>query len=291
MTYPPPAGGSGRVNTKPKPAPQKIAPQTTIRAARPPVKYSAPPPPPPVVSNNSGQYNAPAQAPRPNPGPIRPAGNNPPARQQNANANGPGGPANKGPDRAAIRRRQQKNEPAKPAGYQAEKGKGGGNPTSKKLKAAATRPHTPAPVAPGPIQPPGLDEFLAGDVDYQSGMSGLQRALQQYRLQNESAQGNVKSTYQTAINRMGEERTKALQSMKDDFASRGLLDSGMYAQANSDYDTSYNQQLADLGTDQQSSLQALLDELSGEESNNTSALEALRLEAIRRRAEQYGIQG
>lgn len=291
MTYPPPAGGSGRVNTRPKPAPQKIAPQTTIRAARPPVKYSAPSPPPPVVSTKSGQYAAPSNPSRPNPGPVQPAGNNPPARQQNANANGPGGPANKGPDRAAIRRRQQKNEPSKPAGYQAEKGKGGSSPVANKIKKAATRPHTPAPAAPGPIQPPGLDEWLAGDVNYQSGFSGLQNALQKYRLQNEAAQGNVKGTYQTAISRMGEERTKALQSMKDDFASRGLLDSGMYAQANSDYDTSYNQQLADLGTDQQNSLQSLLDELSGEESNNSSAIEALRLEAIRRRAEQYGIQG
>jgi hypothetical protein len=122
-------------------------------------------------------------------------------------------------------------------------------------------------------------------------MSGLMQELDKLKAWKLGEEGNVTSAYDLAKSRMEGERTKAMGSLKDDFASRGLLDSGLYLQAQSDYDTNYNQQLTDLTTDKQAQLQALIDQFGQGESENSQLLEQLRLDAIRRRAEQYGITG
>lgn len=276
------AGGSGGGSYSP-PRRQKVAPQTVMRARTAPViarqvtmrpkpapaPYS-PPPRPPVSSNNSGQYSG---------GGGRPV--DPPAARQ--------GPINRPGRQQAIERRN--NSGGGGNNRRSSPGPGPGN--------NQPQPQQPGPGSNQPQQPqepqkpniPGIDEFLMGDETYQSQLSALQKELEDYILANKNQQGDLAENFSLAQSRMGDERLKALESMGNDFAARGLLNSSEFMNAIGDYNTSYQTKLGDLTRDRDSSLEDLLESLGLYRRTNESEIQNARAEAIRRRAEQYGIGG
>jgi hypothetical protein len=116
------------------------------------------------------------------------------------------------------------------------------------------------------------------------------KTLQQFQTGNAQNQNDVRSAFQTAMERMGQEREQSLKSLQEDFASRGLLQSGLYAQSNSDYDTEYQNRIADLTKDQEGQLGALSTEASNFQGLNESQKAALKQAAIQRRADKYNIK-
>lgn len=136
---------------------------------------------------------------------------------------------------------------------------------------------------------PSVDQFLAGDSTYQGQYSSLQKALDDQKNQYNSQTGIVNQDFATALQKLQDQRTQDLQAMQNDYAARGLLNSGLYTDALGQYDTKYQQQYGELGTDQQRSLADLLSSLNAYSSENTATLSAAKQDAIRRRAAQYGI--
>lgn len=168
------------------------------------------------------------------------------------------------------------------------------------------RSHAPAPRHQGRVQSvgrqakapkpapkpkiPGVSQFLNSDAAYRTGTSELMRALQQFNVSNQGSRADVRDAFKTAMERMGDERTKSLQSLQEDFASRGLLTSGLYSDAVSDYNTEFGKRSEDLNKDRGNQLENLREESTNFAGLNKSKQADLRLDAIRRRAEKYGIR-
>lgn len=149
----------------------------------------------------------------------------------------------------------------------------------------------PAKAKKKPSGIPPVAKYLGADPVYQQGLSELMRTLNAFKVSNTDSQTDVRSAFNTSMQRMGAERGEALNSLKDDFASRGLLQSGLYADANSDYNKEYRNRVTDLTRDRTDQLGNLKSEFSNFRGLNNSKVQELRLDAIRRRAEKYGIRG
>lgn len=145
--------------------------------------------------------------------------------------------------------------------------------------------------APPEPKAPGIQKFLGSDNTYQQSLSDLLKTLQQFKLQNKDSRTDVREAFQTAMERMGVEREDALKALEADFASRGLLNSGLYGDAVSDYNTQYGDRVTDLTKDRNTNLRNLRTEFSNFRDTTKSKRADLRLDAIRRRAEKYGLQG
>lgn len=143
---------------------------------------------------------------------------------------------------------------------------------------------------PKPKPKPNVDTLVGGDPSYQQGLSELQRVMNAFRVSNQDSQADVRTAFKTASERMGAERKRALTDIGDDFGARGLARSGMFAKADSDYDTEYNNRVTDLTRDRTSTLSNLASELSNFQGLNQSRQQELRLDAIRRRSEQLGVR-
>lgn len=250
-------------------APQRVARRTTMTpkyspapfmsAPAPHRSYSPPPyhPSPPAVSNSSGQYKsgggggAPSAPPVAHQGHIGGVGANHPAPHGN---NGGGGGGRKAP---AHYQGGKKNQPA------------------------------PKPKAPSI---PSIDAYLNSDNQYQQGLSELLKQIADYQNQNNMDVQNAKDTLATTLGRMGDERTNALKSIEADYASRGLLNSGLYADAVNDYNTNYQNQVTDLNTNEQQTLQNYANDLSTYLTGTDATKSKLKLDAIQRRANQFGIK-
>ena len=82
---------------------------------------------------------------------------------------------------------------------------------------------------------------------------------------------------------------RAYQSQLNDFASRGMLQSQGYADANSDLQRLMNDQYGQMATNKTNFMTGMERALSNYKGENTSSQQAARAEAIARRAAQYGL--
>lgn len=174
--------------------------------------------------------------------------------------------------------------------------RGGGAPNPVPQRTAGTVQRTgrnkPAPKPkPKPKKPaiPNINKFLAGDTTYQGQLSDLQKQLEQFKTSNTSQRGIVSQDFATALKKLQDQRTTDLSDLQNDFAARGLLNSGLYTDALGKYNTDFQGQVGELNTSQQRSLSDLISSLAGYQTENSSSAAAARADAIRRRAQQYGI--
>lgn len=161
---------------------------------------------------------------------------------------------------------------------------GGSTPPS-----GGTMPYTSGGMYGGTPGNPSVNKYLGGDSAYQSQLAQLTKQLEQFKAGNLEQRDYVKQDFNKAKNRMGMQRTEDQGRLQSDYASRGLVNSGLYTGAVGDYDTKYQQQLGDLSTDKQRSLADLIGSLQQYVTSNQSAEQNAKQEAIRRRAAQYGI--
>jgi hypothetical protein len=136
---------------------------------------------------------------------------------------------------------------------------------------------------------PGINKYLAGDTTYQDQISQLMKQREQFNRSNSSQQSMVNQDFGTALDKMLRQKDTDHKSMTGDFASRGLLNSGLFTKSVGDYDTNYQQQYNELATGQQRSLSDLLEALANYGTENDAATLAAKQDAIRRRAQKYGI--
>lgn len=95
----------------------------------------------------------------------------------------------------------------------------------------------------------------------------------------------VEGIYQKQLR---ETRAKDLSDIKDDYAARGVLRSGIYAKKNSDYEQEFGRQLGELNRKKKSSYQGLATERRTFNREQSLQKEQARLEAIRRKAAKTG---
>jgi len=136
---------------------------------------------------------------------------------------------------------------------------------------------------------PSVNKYLGGDSAYQSQLSQLTKQLEQFKSSNLKQRDYLKQDFGTAQDRMKMQRTDDQERLQSDYASRGMVNSGLYTGAVGDYDKKYQQQLGDLSTDKQRGLSDLIESLQQYVTGNQSAEQNAKQEAIRRRAAQYGL--
>lgn len=158
-----------------------------------------------------------------------------------------------------------------------------------------TRPSPPPVANTGPIQPispprpPDINAYLGHDTTYQGQVRNYNKTLADF-LANETQQRNrITGDYGSAKHAMDTQKTMDLGNIQQDYASRGLLNSGLFAQANSDYNTDWLAKLAELTKGRDRSLADLLSQETNFRKEQQLALQAAREAAIQRRAAQYGL--
>jgi hypothetical protein len=137
-----------------------------------------------------------------------------------------------------------------------------------------------------------LQDYLGSDPDYVNTMDQLRKALADYRLSIKGDGGaldQLQQQFHSSARDLRQQRTQELPQLASDYASRGLGTSGAYAQANSQYNQQFQQGLQDLVNQRQgeqfnilSALRQFRHQIGGQE-------DSARLEALRRRAAQLGL--
>lgn len=111
----------------------------------------------------------------------------------------------------------------------------------------STSKGTVAPSVPAPARPPmTLDQWLANDTTFKSSKDAYSRALQDYMTQDTAERSKYDNEYNSSLEKMAQDKTVNQQALNDDYAGRGLLNSGLYANALNEFQNKYSTQQADL---------------------------------------------
>lgn len=136
---------------------------------------------------------------------------------------------------------------------------------------------------------PSLSSYLGGDSAYQNAVRGQGRTLQDYLSELGRRRGEAGTQFNLTKGSMERDRTQQLADLQNEFASRGLIQSGLYGQEQGRFQQQFTDQFNALNTQQT----GLLADLMGQEKNyrreNDLALEAAKQEALQRRAAKYNI--
>lgn len=164
-------------------------------------------------------------------------------------------------------------------------GYGGGGGYGSNSRGFISRVAQPAP----PPPPPSLAQFLGKDTTYLGQLSQLKKALADYMLQ----QGNARTKYQTDYTgntaTLKQNRDTGFKGLQDDYAARGLMTSGLYANALSEFNTDYDKQQSELDKARAAYLASLSSDLTNFKSEQQIAQEKAKQEAAARRAAQYSL--
>lgn len=147
----------------------------------------------------------------------------------------------------------------------------------------------PAPTPAPPPAPPTVEQWLAGDTGYLSTTDAIQKALADYQARMNQQKGQYETEYNTNLGNLNTSREAAIADLTDDFAARGLMNSGLFANSRSELMSDYDARQAALEQGKSNFLAdleaALADFTSEQELIKTKAKQ----DAINRRAQKYGI--
>jgi len=119
--------------------------------------------------------------------------------------------------------------------------------------------------------------------------SALEKAKADYLAQ----QGKTKTQYETSytgdLATLGENRTAALADLENDYAGRGLLQSGLYADSLATTNNDWNKRQSALEQAKAAFLSGLTDDFTNFSTEQTLTLQRAQQEAAARRAAQSGI--
>ena len=169
-------------------------------------------------------------------------------------------------------------------GYSGGRGVGGGTGSN----SSGYIGNLAAPVQTSP-PPMSLDDFVSQDTAYQSQLAALSKAFTDYQSQQEQAKTNYLTNYGTDRDALERNRVNAMSELENDFASRGLLQSGLYADSRADLTNDYDRRNAALEQAKAQYIAGLTNDLSNFQSEQDLTKQRALQEAAARRAAQYGI--
>jgi hypothetical protein len=156
---------------------------------------------------------------------------------------------------------------------------------------APSNPASLAPVPPAPPVAPSIDQFLRGDTTYMGQEAALKNSLANYNTSWGQQNANYAQDYALNKSNLGLAKIEADRSLNDDYAGRGMMNSGLYMKANTDQQAEYDsRQLA------MNNAQTSFNNSQTANKNNFATQEDLsnqkaKSDAINRRALQYNITG
>lgn len=157
------------------------------------------------------------------------------------------------------------------------------------------------------VAAPNEEDYLAGDSSYQTQIAALKGALDRYTADSTLQRTNYTTDYGKSLRDLGYTEGlngqpgqwnwddvltasgRAYQNQLNDFASRGMLQSQGYADANEGLQRQLGQQYDQMLTNKTNFMTDLDRQLANYQAENTSSQQAARAESIARRAAQYGL--
>lgn len=136
---------------------------------------------------------------------------------------------------------------------------------------------------------PDINAFLTGDPGYQQQLRQFMKSLNDYSADADRRKGILGQEHGLSKKALADQRLMDLEGIEEDFSSRGLQRSGLYGEAVGDYEKEYGTRVSDLDRRQQQALQQLIQERSQYHQQNLLQQQAAKEQALRRRAEQYGV--
>jgi len=158
-----------------------------------------------------------------------------------------------------------------------------------------SRPVSPPAASAGPMPsiaqpaPPSINAYLGMDTTYQQQVRDFQRALADYLSQETVQRSKINEDYGSATKVLGTQKDTDLQNLQSDYASRGLLTSGLFADANAKYNDNYLAQLAELTKNQRRGLADLTTGETQFRNQQKLSTERAREQAIARRAAKFSL--
>lgn len=132
-------------------------------------------------------------------------------------------------------------------------------PPRRVTSTVGNRPRSTPSNNPGKVQqvqkPLTLEQWLNKDSEYQSQLSQFGKTWADFLADVGVRKARAGTDYELGKKNMADQRTRDLEALKNDYASRGLLQSGLYGERVGQYETDYNKNVADLETQRQRLLQ------------------------------------
>lgn len=157
-------------------------------------------------------------------------------------------------------------------------------------------PSSPPQRQPGPVQtvtpepkPPSIPEFLGADEVYQTALRGSRRELADFLSQLERTRGEAGTQFEQTQESLEEDRVRQLDRMRDEFAARGLIHSGLFGQEQGRFQEAFQEQMQQLEQQQASLLADLVDQETNTRRQQEQSREIARQEALARRANRFDI--
>lgn len=144
-------------------------------------------------------------------------------------------------------------------------------------------------IAPAAPKPPNLAAFLAGDSTYRQQQSALAKAKADYLAQQNQAKTQYMTGYASDLDTLKTNRTSSLADLENDYASRGLLQSGLYADTLATTNNDWDKRQSALDQARAAYLSGLTNDLTNFTEEQNLTLERAKQEAAARRASQYGL--
>lgn len=152
---------------------------------------------------------------------------------------------------------------------------------------------TPKPKPKPPPAPPlsAIDKWLAGDTTYQQQLAEYAQEKQAYNQNYTNDKNSISQNFDATQRAMNNQAALDRMNQQYDFAGRGVLASGAYAQALDQYNTQFQNNMGNLVTGENQQLTANQTNLNNFLRQLTIQQNAAKQDAIARRAAQLGITG
>ena len=146
-----------------------------------------------------------------------------------------------------------------------------------------------APTVPAPVVPKFNDAYLAGDTAYSAQKAAYDKALADYVTRSTGEAQNYNTEYNAKLGTMQKAQDQGALDLKDDYASRGLLSSGVYADALNDFNNSYTTQRDELARAKQQYETDLANSKTDFTTEQQTLLAKARQDALNRYNDKYKV--
>lgn len=153
---------------------------------------------------------------------------------------------------------------------------------------SSSRKYT-APKPKAAPKPPSIAAYLGTDSAYQAALRGGKRSLADFISELGRRRGEATTQFDQTKSSMERDRVQQLEDLRNEFASRGTLQSTLYADEQSRFNEQFTTQMNSLAQQQAALLADLLSQQKNYQREQDLAMEAARQEALQRRAAKYRI--
>ena len=182
---------------------------------------------------------------------------------------------------------------------------GGGGSTAPRISSNPTGQMSTTMVQPAAVAPPAMpsipteDDFLGGDTTYLSQQAALKAALENYMSQMDQQKSQYGTDYTAKVDQLGYDLNdpsnargmfkRSIGDQENDFASRGLLQSGLFGNARDELNSDFQSRANDMLRAKTQFETGLGTDLTNFQSEQGLTLDRARADALARRAAQFAL--